>query len=339
MKPTIGLTLGKFAPLHRGHQYMIETAIKETDQVIVVIYDAPEVTDVPLNVRANWIKTLYPEVEVIEGWNSPSDMGDTPEIKAIQEKYILGVLKGREVTHFYSSEFYGDHMSKALKAVNREVDRNRQLFPVSGTAVRENIRMNREHISDVVYKDLITNVVFMGAPSTGKTTLAEKIAEEFKTVWMPEYGREYWEKNQVNRRLTPEQLLEIAEGHLSREEEALKEANGYLFTDTNAITTYMFSLYYHGTAHPKLAELAALARHRYDLVFLCDTDIPYDDTWDRSGDVNRMYFQKEIIEDLNNRNIPYVLLSGDVNERTKKVKEVLKIFNKFSKDNFTYDIP
>jgi HTH-type transcriptional regulator, transcriptional repressor of NAD biosynthesis genes len=40
----VGLTLGKFAPFHKGHQYMIETALSETHHVIVVIYDVPEVT-------------------------------------------------------------------------------------------------------------------------------------------------------------------------------------------------------------------------------------------------------------------------------------------------------
>eukprot|EP00825_Cyclidium_porcatum_P005061 TRINITY_DN12415_c0_g1_i2.p5 TRINITY_DN12415_c0_g1~~TRINITY_DN12415_c0_g1_i2.p5 ORF type:complete len:146 (-),score=17.90 TRINITY_DN12415_c0_g1_i2:43-480(-) len=88
MNSTVGLTLGKFAPLHLGHQHMIETAIDEMDHVIVVIYDSPEVTDIPLNKRADWIRNLYPAVEIIEGWNSPNDMGDTPEIKKIQEDYI-----------------------------------------------------------------------------------------------------------------------------------------------------------------------------------------------------------------------------------------------------------
>ncbi len=41
-----------------------------------------------------------------------------------------------------------------------------------------------------VYRDLITNVVFMGAPSTGKTTLVKALAEQFNTVWMHEYGRD-----------------------------------------------------------------------------------------------------------------------------------------------------
>lgn len=78
------------------------------------------------------------------------------------------------------------------------------------------------------------------------------MAEELNTVWMPEYGREYWEKHQVNRRLSKEQLIEIAEGHLEREEAMMQEANEYLFVDTNAIPTYIFSLYYHGHAQLNL---------------------------------------------------------------------------------------
>ena len=35
----VGLTLGKFAPLHRGHQSLIEKALAETDRLIVMIYD------------------------------------------------------------------------------------------------------------------------------------------------------------------------------------------------------------------------------------------------------------------------------------------------------------
>lgn len=36
---TLGLTLGKFAPLHKGHQFMIETALQEVDELILVIYE------------------------------------------------------------------------------------------------------------------------------------------------------------------------------------------------------------------------------------------------------------------------------------------------------------
>lgn len=327
---TTGLTLGKFAPLHKGHQLLIETALAETERVVVLIYDCPETTNIPLNVRVRWVRELYPTVEVIEAWDGPTEVGDTPEIKRMHEEYILKILAGRQITHFYSSEFYGEHVSQALGAVDRRIDRDRQSFTISGTLVRQQPYQYRHFVHRRVYRDLITNVVFLGAPSSGKTTIAQRLAEEFGTLWMPEYGREYWEKHQTNRRLTLEQLAEIAEGHLEREEKLLCEANQYLFTDTNAVTTYIFSLYYHGRAHQRLVECANACATRYDLVFLCDVDIPYDDTWDRSGDGNRQVFQKQIIGDLAERRQPYLILRGSPEERIRCVKNVLSRFSKYS---------
>ena len=66
------------------------------------------------------------------------------------------------------------------------------------------------------------------------------------------------------------------------------------------------------------------------LFFLCDTDISYDDTWDRSGDPKRLVFQKQIIADLKQRKIPYILLSGNLDERIDKVDRILSKFEKFT---------
>jgi NadR type nicotinamide-nucleotide adenylyltransferase len=325
----IGLTLGKFAPFHKGHQLLVETALAEMDRVIVVIYDCPETTPIPLPVRANWIRRLYPAAEVLEAWDGPAETGYTADIMRKQERYILELLGDRQVTHFYSSELYGEHMSEALGAANRQVDRDRVRIAVSGTAVRAAPFEKRHLVDPLVYADLVAKVVFVGAPSTGKTTIAEAMAKQMKTVWMPEYGREYWERHQVDRRLAPEQLADIAEGHLEREETLVADARDYMFVDTNAITTYMFALDYHGFALPRLRQLAERAVPRYDLVFLCGDDIPYDDTVDRSGDQHRHTFQKKIVADLLVRNVPFIPLYGSLEERMEKVETVLKRYAKY----------
>lgn len=328
---TLGLFLGKFTILHSGHQYVIDTALNEVDKLIVLIYDAPSSTSIPLNIRSQWIKTIYSDssLEVIEGWCAPEDVGYTDDVIMIQNEYIKKIVGNKKITHFYSSEPYGEHVSEALKCINRVVDIDRKKYPVSASVIQKNPYLYREFIHPVVYEDLIINIAFVGAPSTGKTTIAQHLSTIFKTNWMPEYGREYWNIHQTNRRLNSKQLVEIAEEHIIREQENLMNANQYLFTDTNAISTYMFALDYHDFAEERLIELANQAEYRYDLVFLCNDDIPYDDTWDRSGDQSRHQFQKKIISDLLQRKIAYITLSGTLDKRLEIVKNILSKFKKW----------
>lgn len=321
---TRGLTLGKFAPFHRGHQALFETALSEVEELVAMVYDAAEVTPAPLPMRAGWIRALYPRVRVIEAWDGPLENGTTPEIERRHEDYVRRHVEG--ITHFYSGEFYGAHMSRALGAADRRIGKS---VPVSGTLIRQDPYRYREFLDPVVYRDLIAKIVFLGAPSTGKSTLAARLAEEYGTVWMPEFGREYWNQHQVDRRLTLAQLEEIGEIHLERENALAAQANRYLFCDTNAITTYMFSRYYHGAATPRLEELALRAASRYDLVFLCADDIPYEDHFDRSGGVFRRIFQKMIVADLKLRRLPFRRLRGPLEARLAEVRSVLQGFVPF----------
>ncbi|OZG74189.1 cytidyltransferase [Hahella sp. CCB-MM4] len=323
----VGFTLGKFAPLHKGHQYLIEQALEQVDHLILMIYGCPDLIDVSLERRAGWIQALYPQIEIILAPDGPMEIGDTPEIHRMHEDYIGHRLAGRSITHFFSSEFYGDHISRFLNAVDCRVDEARAMVPVSATMIRNDPFANRQWLHPLVYKDLIKKVVFLGAPSTGKTTLASELAARLNTCWMPEYGREYWEQHQVDRRLTPFQLLEIAEGHLVREEGLLEDSNGFLFVDTNALTTWHFARYYHGNALPELERMAEQSTDRYDIVFLCGDDIPYDDSWDRSGEVNRAQFQTEIEKELIKRKVQYTLLTGSLEDRVRQVLEKLGVNN------------
>ena len=150
----IGFTLGKYAPFHQGHQFVTETALAEMDRVIVLIYDAKAQTSIPLQVRADWIRAIYPEVEVIEGHDGPTAIGNTPEIQQMQETYILKMLNGRNVTAFYSSEFYGEHTSLALGAINRQVDPARARVPISATLIRSDPKKYEAFVHPMVYRDL-----------------------------------------------------------------------------------------------------------------------------------------------------------------------------------------
>ena len=79
---------------------------------------------------------------------------------------------------------------------------------------------------------------------------------------------------------------------------------------------------------PRLAALADRAVTRYDVVFVCDIDIPYDDAWDRSGEVSRVAFQRQVIGDLNERKVPYFMLRGS-GRADRALRSVLSPFSKY----------
>jgi NadR type nicotinamide-nucleotide adenylyltransferase len=323
------LVLGKFAPLHFGHCLVLDEATKQTDKQVVVIYDSPGVTDIPLAIRAGWVRTLYPHAEVIEAWGGPSEVGLEPELQLLHEEFLLHVLRGRQISHFFSSEEYGEHVAKRLGAIDVRVDMKRQTHDISATAIRQSAYNHRSHIPDVVYKDLIRKVVFLGAPGTGKSTIVETCSQTFATTFMPEHGRTFWEQNNVDRRLSVDQLVQIAEEHRALEAALVRDSREFLFIDTDASTTAIFSDYYHQRVPPELSVMASDCIRRYDLTFLCMPDFQYPDTEDRSGEANRDEFHLRTLDYLRAIGRPYIELSGSVDQRVATVKTVLANTKKF----------
>lgn len=149
----IGFTIGKFAPLHKGHQYLIEKALSEMDKFYVIIYET-EVTNIPIKVRANWIKQIYPEVTLIYAKNPPNQYGLDEKSVKIQIDYLKKLIKNIPITHFYNSEPYGKFVARDLKIKEVQVDRNREKFPISGTAIRKEVTQNENFIDKRVYQDI-----------------------------------------------------------------------------------------------------------------------------------------------------------------------------------------
>lgn len=148
----VGFTIGKFAPFHKGHEYLIETALKEMDKVIVVVYDT-DIIDIDTEKRAEWIKEKYPNVEIRFAHNPPSQYGLDKESVNIQMKYLTKIMEDENPTHFYSSEKYGKSVSEYMNIVDRRVDNERKVVPISATEIRNNIEEKKDWIENKVYLD------------------------------------------------------------------------------------------------------------------------------------------------------------------------------------------
>lgn len=149
----IGFTIGKFAPLHKGHQYLIETALKEMDEMYVIVYET-DLIDIPVEKRAEWIKKLYPDVKVLLAKNPPSQYGLDEQSVKIQTDYLKNVMGDIKGTHFFSSEEYGKFVARDLNVINRVVDFKRELVPISATMVRSNLDGFSSFVSKFVYDDV-----------------------------------------------------------------------------------------------------------------------------------------------------------------------------------------
>ena len=142
----IGFTIGKFAPFHKGHAYLIETALKEMDEFYVVVYDTPQF-NIDIDTKINWITKKFPAVKILKAYDSPKQFGLDENSVAIQMEYLSNIMKDIDVGYFYSSEDYGKCVAEYMNIENRLVDKGRLVFPISGTKLRCNEKLKKDWVA------------------------------------------------------------------------------------------------------------------------------------------------------------------------------------------------
>ena len=166
--------------------------------------------------------------------------------------------------------------------------------------------------------------VLFGPESTGKSTLAARLAKHFDTFWVKEYMREYlqqkWDINKETCQLSD--ILLIAEGQISQENKLSEIANNVLFCDTDLLEIKVYSeAYYEGYCHPELHKYAL--NNWYDIYFLTNIDVPWtpDDLRDKPEDREGMFkkFESSLQQNLR----PYIVLEGDEDKRFETAVSVI----------------
>ncbi len=174
---------------------------------------------------------------------------------------------------------------------------------------------------DINPHDINLKIVITGPESTGKSTLSKILAQEFKTIWLPEYAREYLAK--IQRPYHQQDLTEIALGQHAREKE-IAQSSKLAFIDTSFEVLKVWSEWKYGVCDQILIDL--FNKERADLYLLMYPDIAWeDDPLRENPDDRKTLF--EIYETLlQSTGVAYCVIKGHDESRVKNAIVAVQVF-------------
>jgi HTH-type transcriptional regulator, transcriptional repressor of NAD biosynthesis genes len=172
------LVVGKFMPLHRGHELLIDRAldIAGTDgRLHVFVNDRPDYP-IPAEVRAAWVHQSFPACRVHVA-NDPWAATDSGG----QARNIVRIL-GRAPDVIVTSEDWADPVSELLGCRHVRVDPSRTAIPISATAIREDPIGNWEMLLPSSQAGLTIRVCVIGSPDLAAALAAHYARPGIPTV-------------------------------------------------------------------------------------------------------------------------------------------------------------
>jgi HTH-type transcriptional repressor of NAD biosynthesis genes len=318
-----GLVIGKFYPPHRGHKFLIESALAQVDHLDVLICAHPGQT-ISGEQRRRWLQEMHPAASV----RAIDDPGEDDNSHFWAE-YTIQIL-GRSPDVVFSSEDYGEPLARCLGCRHVMVDRERVHVPITASAVRSEPMRHWEFLEPCVRAYFAKRICVVGAESTGTTTLARRLAEHYKTVWVPEHAREYCENLQAagldlwTYQWRSEEFAEIARKQQETEDRLAREANRVLICDTDVLSTGIWHERYKGTGSAEVEAIVGARRH--DLYLLTDCDIPFVQDGLRDGETIRQWMTGRFEQVLEDSCLSWIKVSGGLEERLKRgILEVDKL--------------
>jgi nicotinamide riboside kinase len=191
---------------------------------------------------------------------------------------------------------------------------------------------------------MIRKIAIIGPESTGKSSLSSELATHYKTLWVPEYAREYLTAH--GNKYSYESLLEIAKGQIALEEKYIEQASQLstspneslqtnpaegvlanqslqsspyrpapLFIDTEMYVMKVWSEFVFGKCHQWIID--QIVERKYDLYLLCNIDLPW------APDVLREYPNPHprrqlfcmYYDIMINQSTPWAVISGNYEQR------------------------
>lgn len=304
---TTGVVLGRFLPVHDGHRYLIETARSYAARVSVFV----RVSDgdpIPWPVRRGWLADLFPDVTVVPVDDGPPDL---------HQRWTEQIRAHGKPDFVFSGETYGPALAHRLDALHVPVDR--RAVPVSGTAVRADPWRWERHLPRCVRTWYLRRVCLIGPESSGKSRLAERLAEHYRTVHVPEFARTLLGDPRSD--WAPSMVAPIAKGQQTAQTLLAGRASRLLVCDTDLLAVRLWSERLFDAAPDWVR--AASAGGDIDLYLLTAPDLPFVGYASLDRPAERVAFHARCEEELERLGRAWVPVAGSHEERFARAVEAI----------------
>lgn len=166
----------------------------------------------------------------------------------------------------------------------------------------------------------LLKIAVTGPESTGKSWLTARLAAHFRAPAVPEFARLYIDL--LDRAYRQEDIVRIARGQLALEMTLEAAATQWLFCDTEALVTKIWSLHKYGSCDPFILE--TIQTRSYDLYLLCDVDLPWVPDKQREHPHLRRHFFSWYERELQEQGFPYQVIRG---EQEKRLQAAIQAVN------------
>lgn len=268
-KPAAALVLGKFMPLHCGHEALLRFAAGMADRLFVVVDNIVD-PFVDGETRCRWVRETVPGAEVFYlPAPNPQDPSEHPDFWRIWRESLLALLPAVPDI-VVASEHYGHRLAAELGARFAPFDIARAALPVSGTMLRGDILQNFHLLSAAAQCDYARTICVFGPKSTGKSTLCAQLAGHYTATPAGEYARVLIEDKGD---IAAADMPLVAMGQQSLIDLARRGGRPLVVADTDALATTIWSRWLFGTEDAAVEEIAR--DNPCDFYLLLSPDLPW----------------------------------------------------------------
>lgn len=313
---------GKFLPFHKGHEAMIKFALTKCDFLSVLVCCDNE-ENISGEVRKGWIESTFAglkniEVKVLHYDNQL--LPNTSETSTNVSKIWSVEFKKHcpDYDLIITSEPYGELVAGFMGIQHIAFDLDKAHHPISASVIRNDLFANWHYLPAAVKPYFAIKVAILGAESTGKTTLTERLAKHFNCSYVLEAGRELIPDST---KFTFEDLHLVANEHAKRIDEAILGDSPLIIIDTDIHITKSYARSTFDRELP--VENDIYRTNKADLYLYLNNDAPYYQDGTRLSKMDRDLLDRSHREVLIDHQIKLVEISG--NWQTRFEQAVLEV--------------